>query len=255
MPPTLLIRLLLLLAIVGAPSGARADAGALPRDVLEASKRHYETGAAFYQEGKYVEAHVEFLAAYRLSKIPDLLYNLGRVSEKMGQPGEAAEYFDRYLKERADAPDREAVEADVARLRKAAEPAPVAPPAPAPAPAPVAVVHRAQAPPSRPLPPWPALGMMGGGAALLIVGVALGGAAQAAAGQVEAGERFDAALDARGRSLQGAAIFFDVVGALALGGGAAWTIAWWVRRGREPAPRAALRLVPAGAGLALSGSF
>lgn len=254
MPPTTLTRLLPLLAIICAPTvSAAAEAAPVPPESIEAAKGHYNSGAAYYQDGKYIEAHVEFLAAYRLSRLPDLLYNLGRVSEKMGQPAEAADYYERYLKERADAPDREALQADIERLRREAAPRPAPPPAaaapspPKPAPPP---------PPRRALPPWPALGLLGGGAALLVVGVALGGAAHGAAGQVEAAERFDAALDAQGRSLQSAGIFFDVLGGLALAGGAAWTIVWWTRRGKEPAPPStALRLARAGAGLSLTGSF
>lgn len=229
----------------------------LPADVLDAARRHYNSGAAFYSQGKYAEALVEFTASYRLSRLPDLLFNLGRVAEKMGQPGEAAAYFERYLHEKPDAPDRREVEAEVERLRSEARP-PSVPQAPPVSPVP-------QAPPSPPpaprrtgprLPPWPTLSLLGGGAALLVVGIGLGGGALATARQVESAERFDPALDSRGRSLQGAAIFFDVVGALALAGGAAWTTVWWLKLRKEQAPsREALRVQAAGTGVVLYGRF
>lgn len=257
---SILCALAALVVLSGLSSLCRA--ADLPPDVLEASRRHYHSGATFYKQGKYAEAHVEFIAAYRLSRLPDLLFNLGRVAEKMGQPGEAAEYLDRYLREKPDAPDRREVEAEVERLRKEAgpPPAPQAPPVTPPVTPPEPQALPGPSPPPRrtgpTLPPWPILSLLGGGAALLVVGIGLGGGALATARQVEAAERFDPALDSRGRSLQGAAIFFDVVGALALAGGAAWTTAWFLKLRKEQALRKeTLRLQTTGTGMALSGRF
>lgn len=198
----------------------------LPPDVLAAAKRHYESGADFYERGKLAEAHEEFLAAYRLSNLPDLLYNLGRVAEKRGQNAEAAAYYERFLREAPAAPDRPRIEADIKRLRGSAEPDP------APMRDLTAKMPPPPAPKARRLPPWPALGLLGGGATLMVIGFGLGGGALSAARQLESLDRYDPALYDRGQSLNQGAIALDVLGGLALAGGTAWTLVWYFKTRR-----------------------
>lgn len=96
--------------------------------------------------------------------------------------------------------------------------------------------------------------MAGGGAALLVVGIGLGGAALAAHRQVQSapeGTLFDLELHRRGQALGSAAIAFDVIGAAALGAGVVWTGLWLYQR--RPASQALL--VPIGPVLFLTGRF
>jgi tetratricopeptide (TPR) repeat protein len=219
--------ILVLLIIFALPRLAAADpVQALPPDVVAAAKRHYESGADFYERGKLAEAHEEFLAAYRLSNLPDLLYNLGRVAEKRGLAAEAAAYYERFLHESPKAPDRARIETDIQRLRSEAEPAP----------APLLDLTSQMPPPPPPkprrLPPWPALGLLGGGATLMVIGFGLGGGALSAARQLESMDRFDEALYSRGQSMNQGAIALDVMGGLALVGGATWTLVWYFKTRR-----------------------
>src|SRR6185436_16389718 len=113
------------------------------RDAWEVAKGHFDRGASLYEAGRFREAEDEFLQAYELSRLPDLLFNLSRAAEKQGRAAQAQEYLERYLRERPQAPDRPQIEADIARLRRLSAPPPIAPVAPAPAPA------------GSRLPPWP----------------------------------------------------------------------------------------------------
>ncbi len=51
---------------------------------LEMAKRHYQNGAAYYEQANYKAAMEEFNKAYKLEKAPELLYNLGRCHEGLG---------------------------------------------------------------------------------------------------------------------------------------------------------------------------
>lgn len=214
------------------------------------AKGHFDKGAALYEQGRYREAEEEFLQAYDLSRLPDLLFNLAKSAERQGRPEAARAYLERYLRERPQAPDRPQIEADIERLRRLAPPQP-------PSAAPVTTAApAATAQPSlwSKLPPWPALALGGGGVVLLVTGIALGGAALSAQGEVNGtkdGATFPRSVDDRGRALSGAAIAFDVIGVAALGAGAVWT-GLWLWQKKHP-PRAAL--LPQGPGLQLVGRF
>lgn len=251
-------------------AGAAAPSPATP-EALQESKRHFDKGAALYEVGKYEAAHGEFREAYRLSHLPDLLFNLSRTSEMMGRPSAAVQYLELYLQENPNPADRASVEADIARLRKLEGPArsPVKPPGQpdktdaiekgtgaGAAGGTGAVVPPATGPQPQRLPLWPGLAMLGTGAGFLIIGIGLGVGAQNAATQAAvpmANGKFDKGLDQRGKDLNAAAITFDVLGALALGAGAGW-IVW--RHFRHPAaPPVKAALLPGPGGASLIGSF
>jgi hypothetical protein len=114
---------------------------------------------------------------------------------------------------------------------------------------------KAEAKRQPPVAPWV---LMSSGAALLAVGLGLGGGALAASREVVQGDgAFDTALDERGRLMNKLGIGFDIVGGLAFAAGAAWGVSWLVKnRGdAKAAPIAGLKLRPSGAGLLVQGRF
>jgi hypothetical protein len=110
----------------------------------ERAAEHFKRGSGFYDQGRYVEAIAEFEQAYALVPHVDVLFNIARAYERLGESGKAADYLERYLTERTDtAADADAVIARINNLRERArreahvEPPtkpPVEPPPPEPNP-------------------------------------------------------------------------------------------------------------------------
>lgn len=206
------------------------------RRPLHLARRHYEQGVILYAAGDYAAARAAFETAYRLSLLPDLLFNLGRTCEKLGDRRAAADYLERFLQARPDAPDASQIRGDIARLQAGLSPRPSL----------VLSISR------RPL--HEPLALLGAGAALVILGAGLGGGALAAARDLEAADGMRAPfnqglqdLQARGKALSSAAIAFDVIGALTCAAGAAWTAAVLITRHKDrdrPPPVARLRFSP-----------
>jgi tetratricopeptide (TPR) repeat protein len=209
---------------------------------IEKARRLWESGTIYYDSKEYQKAKVEFQNAYDISHLPDFLINLAQTSAKLDQPADAAKYLEMYVQECPGAPDAPLARQRIDDLHIA-----------------MAIKEGAKPPPAPlRLPPKPALALMGSGAVLLIVGAGLGGGAIAAGQQV--GNRdnnnkvFNLDLqnaERRGRALEGAAIAFDVLGALALVSGAAWSFSWLY----EQKTGISLAFSPRPGGLALSGSF
>jgi tetratricopeptide (TPR) repeat protein len=110
------------------------------------AQKHYQVGRVAFGKGQFREALAEFQKAYESAPIPDLLYNIGRCQEELGDPGAAAKSYERYLAAKPDAHERDELLVHIDELKKA--PArPEAPPAavvvaPAPPPARVPVYRR-----------------------------------------------------------------------------------------------------------------
>src|SRR5262249_52230072 len=113
-------------------------------------------------------------------------------------------------------------------------------------------------------PPVPAIGLLAGGGAALIIGIACGGAAIAAANTVAHANNNANPSTAdllntqeRGKQLNGAAIAFDVIGGAALAAGGAWLGYWLYKRqkAKHAAPAPTTALVPQGLGIAFTRSF
>lgn len=236
-----------------------APEGPTPAD-LQTARRHFDLGVMSYTGGNFAAARIHFEDAYRLSHKPDLLFNLARTAERMGRPGDAILYLERYLLVRPDAPDAATIRAQIEALRAKG----AAPPRPQIGVAvPLQRPTASAAPGGSRVPPAGALGLLCGGAALLILGGGLGGGAMAAARAIDDpgndGRFFTPDLqdiERRGQSLASAAIAFDVLGGAAIAAGLAWTIGWAVRRAR-PDEGQPLRILwaptgsPAGLGLGL----
>jgi tetratricopeptide (TPR) repeat protein len=60
--------------------------------------KHYDAAAKAFSEGRYDTALEEFTFSYEISKEPDLLYNLFKVADKMGQKKMALAYLQEYLR-------------------------------------------------------------------------------------------------------------------------------------------------------------
>lgn len=98
-----------LLALTGAAPAA-AQWGRPSDD--QRALQHYEIGERHYNEGSYEEAISQWLAAYRLSPRPLILFNIANAYERLGRYEEAIDALERY---RAEAPPEEHAQLD-ARL-------------------------------------------------------------------------------------------------------------------------------------------
>src|SRR5262245_8814518 len=100
------------LALVAVASAARAETA----DAKAAARARFEKGVAAFDERRFAEAAQEFEAAYKLSPAFVVLYNIGQVNVVLGRAVEAADAFDRYLKQGASAVSaerRREVEAEI----------------------------------------------------------------------------------------------------------------------------------------------
>lgn len=239
-----------------ADGNAKPPTASQPSDAeMAAAKQHFDTGAQFFKDGNFAAARAEFQAAYDLSKLTPLLYNLGRAAEGQGQKADALRYYEQYLATNpSDAPE---VQKRVELLRSESPSA----------------ASNAQALDGGPawlkgtskLPPVPALAALGAGVAFLAIGIGTGAAALSVQKDVaSASQRYwtgdVAALYDKGKALNGAAIAFDVLGGIALAGGAAWTGYWFYLRGKQPSTNATsatptAQIIPTGNGLAVVGRF
>lgn len=143
--------LLVLLVLGGSAPIALADSPSA-EDTRKQARTHFRAGTVFYEAGNYDRAIEEYLAAYKLLPLPDLLFNLAQAYRLKGELREAIDYYRRYLAVRPnDAPAVEArqtlrtLEEAVAKLPP---PKVDAPPAPEPAPPVVVIATSPQPPPS-----------------------------------------------------------------------------------------------------------
>ena len=135
----------LALACALAPMSARADAGEPSPENVKAASQHFKNARELYQSGSYREAVSELEFAETLDpSAKDLVYNLGIVSEKLGNIDAAIKHFRRYLEMDLDSGERSRAEAFVKRLEGAKRELPPPPkpedaeaPRPAPPPPPV----------------------------------------------------------------------------------------------------------------------
>ncbi len=260
---------------------SRADAGPPSKLQRDQAKEHYLTAVKHYDAAEYPEARAEFEESYQLSHLPDLLFNLAGVCEKMKKSADAADYLESYLKEKPNDPGRKKLAARIQRLREQSlteilppplsttEPTATPEPVPPPTSPPDSVQHPAGALDAtgttkavdKASVPWAAFGIAGGGVALLIVGVGLGGAAVAAGHSVESQSSssnpapFSADLLAtqqHGKSLAAAGAALDVLGVLAIGAGGAWAGYTYYKQAHK---KDTVVLMPLGLGMALGGTF
>jgi hypothetical protein len=121
-------------------------------------------GSRFYKARDYRRAVEKFIQAYAIDRDPNLLFNVARCYEKLGDNAAAIEKYEEFLTSPgADAQGRQRAEESLAALRKLEEkadtqqpttlPAPEPAPASTPAPAPESTSHSGTG-----IVPWLALG-------------------------------------------------------------------------------------------------
>ncbi len=169
--PPFAARAALALALVALAPGARAADE--PQGGDAASKRAQNVtrlnaeGTAFFKARDYRKALDRFNEAYALEAEPDLLYNIARCHEALGETSVAIEKYNRYLEQPgADAEGRARAEEKLRSLKQAQASAAARAGAAAPGP------PGPKAPPGRSFSPWTWVTLGLGGAAAVGGGVA-----------------------------------------------------------------------------------
>lgn len=69
------------------------------RDQLnDEARTFFQRGVALFEQAHFSAAMVAFTAAYRFSRLPEVIYNLAVTAEQLGQLGDAADYFREYAR-------------------------------------------------------------------------------------------------------------------------------------------------------------
>jgi tetratricopeptide (TPR) repeat protein len=256
-------RIAALLVVLVVASGAARAQGA--RTDQAQSKALYDEGSRAYKAGDYPRAIELFLAAYDLSHVPAILFNVAQAYRLAGTCDRALEYYRRSLEEEPEAANRAEVEERItemercaeekaARQREAAEPdddpgSAVAaspsedastPPNVVSAPAPE------RPPPRRSILPLVTVGV---GTAAAVAGGILYLEARAKFAQVEATCPCEPGSFSGWETATDVSYVLMGAGALAAGAGLVW---WW--RGTHNAP-ARMGVVPTAGGALWTGSF
>lgn len=83
----------------GAAAGGEAGAAATPAksdENREQARQLFANGQRLYSEGSYEAAIIAFKKGYELSQEPAFLYNIANAYERLGEFGEARNYYDQY---------------------------------------------------------------------------------------------------------------------------------------------------------------
>src|SRR6516162_9492387 len=89
--------------------GATARAAEPTADPDEQARALYQKGKLAYDRQHYAEAHDAFKAAYLISQLPELLFNMARALEQLDRPHDAAETLRAFLRVRPDDSDRDRI--------------------------------------------------------------------------------------------------------------------------------------------------
>lgn len=108
-------------ALMTSPAVVRAQQGAPSAEDLAAAKQAFLEGKELHAAGKLDEAVEKFKLSYRLSKRPQLLYNIALTLEELGNAELAIFYYKKYLSDApADDAQRAAAEKSLTALQAAA---------------------------------------------------------------------------------------------------------------------------------------
>src|SRR5687767_11122360 len=95
----------LVLTMVGAAAKPKAD------DKAKAdAKARAEKGNTHYKLGRFDDALAEYSAAYEIYPAPGLLFNIGQCHKNLKHYERAVFFFEGYLREKPNAPNRALVE-------------------------------------------------------------------------------------------------------------------------------------------------
>lgn len=116
------------ISIGALPALAQEEQPPPPQEVnpenMEATQRarqHFMAGLEQFRAHDYREAIRSFSLAAELVPSADLWFNIARSHEQLSEYDEAIEYYQRYLRDRVDPPDRAEVETHIQALRERAE--------------------------------------------------------------------------------------------------------------------------------------
>lgn len=105
------------------PSPEQAEATPAPEN-MEATRQARERfgeGVSAFSAHRYREAIRAFQLAAELVPSADLWFNIARAHEELSEYDEAIDYYQRYLRDRVDPPDRQEIEQHIESLRERAE--------------------------------------------------------------------------------------------------------------------------------------
>lgn len=85
------------------------------------ARAHFTAGMTHFEAREFRPAIHEFELAAALVPSADLWFNIARAHEELNEYADAVEYYQRYLRDRVDPPDAEAVRATIERLQERAE--------------------------------------------------------------------------------------------------------------------------------------
>jgi hypothetical protein len=105
--------LMLAFALPARANEPPADAPAPGSGDVDIARAHFATGQAYYEHGRFVDAAREFEEAYRLSKRPPLLYNVGKAYDGASDFARALDAYRRFTAAAAN----DSADADFARKR------------------------------------------------------------------------------------------------------------------------------------------
>jgi tetratricopeptide (TPR) repeat protein len=103
-----------LMLSLAAPAEAQTDPDELAR-------RHFESGAAYFEQAEYDAALREFQKAHELSQRPQILRNISVVEERLGNLAGAIAALDQYLAAAPNDPDVETIRIRRDNLKKRLE--------------------------------------------------------------------------------------------------------------------------------------
>ena len=169
-------------------SASVADAA----DLKDRAREHFDAAELHYSSDRFQEALAEYQEAYGLFPQPGFLFNIAQCYRNLGRPADAISYFESYLAQSPDAPDRASVEGLIEELRHT-------PPRPPP-PEPTETATQAEAviptpieevlPNSRPPWLWAGLGALVLITTVIVVAASSSGAPEHDIGIIDASLRF-----------------------------------------------------------------
>jgi len=85
------------------------------------AETHFKAATAYYNQGKYEKALEEFNEAYRLMPLPEITFNIAQCHERLGHLEKAIEIYNKYIEEKPDAKDLQAVKDKIVSLEERIE--------------------------------------------------------------------------------------------------------------------------------------
>lgn len=83
---------------------------------VERARQLFAEGTQHYQAGRLDEALQRFLEAWRIVPGPELAYNVARTYERMGDAQRGIEFYNHYLRQAPEGPERQDVERRIREL-------------------------------------------------------------------------------------------------------------------------------------------